>query len=163
MGIVRKAFRPVWSQISLLIEKAYVWIDARESRKKIYRIIMLLIVFSLLSWFTVSLVKFTWEFWRFQRMRWQMLEWIPLLVAAEFFALLANLFGPDDRRDPPDDPTCPWPRSPEDNRPEPLLIFECVLDGRPSLVPAGQQRQVMDRRHYQKPFSAARVAGPKRG
>jgi hypothetical protein len=137
MGILREAFRQVRSQLALSIEKAYIWVDGRESRKKIYRMIILLIAFSLLSLYAVLFANFMWEFWWSQRIPLQMLWWIPLGIVAEFFAPLANLFGPDDRRDSPDDPTYPWPCSPEDNRAEPVLIFECTLDGRFSRVAQG--------------------------
>jgi hypothetical protein len=137
MGTLRRALRQVVNQLSLSFEKAYVWIDERKSRKKIYRMIMLLIAFSLLSWYLVLFGKFMWEYWRSHRIPWQMLWWIPLGGVGEFFVHLANLFGPDDRRDPPYDPTYPWPHSPEDNRAEPVLMFECTLDGRLSRVAPG--------------------------
>ena len=140
MGILRKAFRRVGSQLVLFIEKAYVWIDGRESRKKIYRVITILITFSLLSWYLVLFAKFMRESWRFQHIQWQMLGWIPLGVVARFFGHFANLFDPDDRRDPPDDPTYPWPCSPEDERAEPVLIFECTLDGRPRVAQRDNDR-----------------------
>lgn len=100
---------------------------------------MPLITFSLLSWYVVLCAKFMWESWRSQRIMWQMLGWIQVGIAAEFFSVLANLFGPDDRHDPPDDRANPWPQAPEENRPETMLIFECSLEGQSRLV-QGRQR-----------------------
>jgi hypothetical protein len=132
---IRQVFRSILTSLVKIFEGICEWIDAKKSRKKVYRIVTLAIAEFLICSYAVVSATVLWQAALRRSLTWQMLEPMPLVFATHFFIALSGLFDPpDDGRDPPPAPICPWPSFPEDNRPELVLMFECKLEGQKTLV-----------------------------